>query len=733
MSVFSKGRIVGSYRIVRLLGSGGMGEVYEAEHMRLGIRRALKVYAVEGKDAKLHLKLFLKEQQVLSVLNHPRIVRVHEFEIDQQSGLPYFTMDLVLLRDGSPRTLEDERKGGVSEERTVSWLHDICEGLDYIREAGVVHRDVKLENILVGPDGHVVLSDFGISRIFDEELRRKLDITMTIPQNGVARQFGSANYMAPELKGTSPALATPFSDAWALGIALFRYLTGIWLERENRATSLKILEDYELPWRPIIERLCDDNPQSRLGKGGFRDVIGAVGGYRANRRRCVAGRRMVVMAVAFLAAVCLGCGVLLLCATRSDDRPLALRMSAASVTWDAYYQSHFSAADSALLSGACATNPVVRKALEKYIGFSRGNRYFEIHESRKQAEEIARYLDGQLILGPGDPRRADAMQLFVLAAEVVDQERIYLRGKCSENSLGRLRQLAPGFIISGRAKKVDAEWQFRMLRLTGVAGMRQVYESVDKNPTAMASAERWLLTMWKGQCHYELAMDISRRHDIRSLDARSQRERRQEMAAALQCFAEATRIDETRLSAYSSALMASTGDIFASRLWFEKCLDVCVDDLEAWERFSFNQTTYWGGSRNEVEQVLETALSTQRYDSWLPAFYVIGRWNVLSRCEETSSPCDADERKWAYEDTDVRENTLRVIRRCCQGDLLKSAPESKRSFVFAVFAAAAWACRDEDLAKSLVLQLPKDRSAEILAWVAHPKTSVYKKLQSFVR
>lgn len=732
MSVFSEGRIVGSYRIVRMLGSGGMGEVYEAEHTRLGVRRALKVYAVEGKDTELYLKLFLKEQQTLSVLDHPRIVRIHEFEIDKESGLPYFTMDLILRADGTPRTLEDERRSGVSEERAAVWLRDICEGLDYIREAGVVHRDVKLENILVGTDGHVVLSDFGISRIFDEELRRKLDITMTIPQNGVAHPFGSANYMAPELKGTSPELATPASDAWALGIALFRYLTGIWLERENRSMSMKILADYELPWWPIVERLCQDNPSSRLGEGGFRDVIRVVDDHLAKRRRGAIRRRMVAAVAAILVAVGLGWGAIYLRSKHSEDVSVAQRPSTVAVTWDAYYQSHFAAADNALLCGACVTNPAVRKVLEKYIGFSKGNRYFDVHEPQEQTAEIISYLDAQLSMASSDPRRANYLQLFILAAEVVDQERIYLLGKYSERNLNRLRQLAPAFIVDGHLKKVDAEWQFRVLRLTGAAEVRPVYESVDGNTTAMESVDRWLLTMWKGQCHYEVAMNIARGRDIKSLDAHSLREYQHEMSAALQYFTEATLLDETRYSAYYAALMASTGDISASCRWFEKCLDICADDLEAWEQFAFNETSYWGGSRGAVEQVLDAALSSQRYDSWLPAFYVIGRWNVLARCEKGASACDADERRWAYEDAIVREKTLAVIRRYSQGELLSSAPEPKRSFVTAVFAAAALMCQDEGLAKDLVRRLPKERSVEILSWAAHPTTEVYEKLKSFM-
>ena len=125
--IFELNRVVGSYRVIRVLGSGGMGVVYEAEHLELKVRRALKVFAVGGEHDALHRKRFLSEGKMLAALDHARVVRVHEFDVDAVSGRPYFVMDLVLSPDGRPRTLEDERIAGVEESRAAALFRDLCE------------------------------------------------------------------------------------------------------------------------------------------------------------------------------------------------------------------------------------------------------------------------------------------------------------------------------------------------------------------------------------------------------------------------------------------------------------------------------------------------------------------------------------------------------------------------------------------------------------------------------
>lgn len=274
MKTFVTDEIVGAYRIVRPLGTGGMGMVYEVEHTKLKVHRALKVFAVENEDVELHRKRFLSEGKILSALDHSRVVRVHEFDVDDRSGLPYFVMDLVLTPEGVPRTLEDMRREGMDEHQAAVWFKDICIGLAYIHSLGIVHRDIKLENVLIGPDGHAVLSDFGISRIFDDDLRQRLDITLTMPQDEkVLNCLGTVHYLAPELQGANPEKATIESDAWALGVLLFRLLTGFWFESGNREKCFRILKDYDHEWSPLVDRLCAENPVDRIPSGGFADLV----------------------------------------------------------------------------------------------------------------------------------------------------------------------------------------------------------------------------------------------------------------------------------------------------------------------------------------------------------------------------------------------------------------------------------------------------------------------------
>ena len=249
---------------------------------------ALKVFATDdASNIAFKRKRFLAEGKVLARLHHPRIVHVYDLAVDPDTGTPYFAMDLVLSPSGKPQTLEDARQSGVDENRVAGWLADLCEGLAYIHGEGVVHRDVKLENVLVGPDGRAVLSDFGISRIFDKSLREQIDLTMVTIVDDAATPFrlGTGHYMAPELKRPVPAQATPASDAWALGVLVFRLLTGIWYERGTKV--LDMLAGYDLPWPAVMERLCAERSSDRLPEGG----IAAVPELLANRRPGSAGFR----------------------------------------------------------------------------------------------------------------------------------------------------------------------------------------------------------------------------------------------------------------------------------------------------------------------------------------------------------------------------------------------------------------------------------------------------------
>ena len=260
MNSLSPGSVISSYRIVRRIGSGAMGSVYEAEHVRLGVRYALKVFTFEGRNAEFHRKRFMAEGRILARLNHPRIVRV--YDMDVADGFAWFAMDYVEGPEGRPLTLaEVPRAGEESEERIRGWYEDVREALEVVHAAGIVHRDVKLENILIGRDGRAVLSDFGISRITDEDLRRELEVTRTMVAGtqDVKLVMGTAAYLAPEVRnGGEPSAAT---DHYALGIAFFRLLTGLWYEPGPHA--LDLLAPFDRQWRSIIADLLNPLPESR--------------------------------------------------------------------------------------------------------------------------------------------------------------------------------------------------------------------------------------------------------------------------------------------------------------------------------------------------------------------------------------------------------------------------------------------------------------------------------------
>ena len=253
---------IGQYKLVRLLGKGGMSEVFEAENPRLGSRHALKLFTYEKDDPEVKER-FTVEGRLLARLNHPRIVKVTDFGTDEASGKPYFVMDLVLNERGEMQLLSDVEPGTVDEEMVGRWYDDLREGLAYIHANGVIHRDLKLQNVLIGPDGHAVLTDFGISKIFDAKGDgvQIVDTVKTLVKvrEGRSLVMGSLGYMAPELE--MGVAASPQSDWYALGVIIYRLLTGTWCDA--RTDVVGTLETYDPVWKRILPKLLHSNPNGR--------------------------------------------------------------------------------------------------------------------------------------------------------------------------------------------------------------------------------------------------------------------------------------------------------------------------------------------------------------------------------------------------------------------------------------------------------------------------------------
>lgn len=255
-------RQIANWKFIRPLGKGGMAEVFEVENARLGTHAALKLFScAKDKDGEVRAR-FLAEAALLARLNHPRLVRVFDYGIDPATDRPYFVMDLVLDPSGSPKTLADKEFVGADESHVAMWYDDLREALAFIHARGIVHRDVKLQNVLVGPDGHAVLSDFGVAKIFDTSLREDVGLSPeeTIhAAKGRRTVMGSLGYLAPELE--MGVAASPASDYYALGVLVFYLLTGTWCE--PRTDIAAALETYDPVWQEILPKLLHANPSAR--------------------------------------------------------------------------------------------------------------------------------------------------------------------------------------------------------------------------------------------------------------------------------------------------------------------------------------------------------------------------------------------------------------------------------------------------------------------------------------
>ena len=268
-NVLSAGQIIdGKYKVIRSLGMGAAGTVYEVEREQTGERFALKAFTPRKGDLLLLKKKFLAEARVLAKLDAPNIVKVYDSGIDETTKLPYFVMDEVVYKDNQPHTLEDVDTSDLDESFIRMWFEDLAGALDYIHNMGVVHRDVKCGNVLLRPDKHVMLSDFGISKIFSYRLARELQVSRTYAatdKKDVSKTkfvMGTSGYMAPEVAKGAPA--TCQSDVYSLGVMIFRMLTGVWYEPGS--ATLEMLDMYELRWNKVLPWMLEIDPRKRPSK-----------------------------------------------------------------------------------------------------------------------------------------------------------------------------------------------------------------------------------------------------------------------------------------------------------------------------------------------------------------------------------------------------------------------------------------------------------------------------------
>jgi serine/threonine protein kinase len=203
--------VLPGYELGDRLGSGGMGAVFRARHLETGEVGALKVLLPRSALSERARRLFVREGQTRLV--HPRIVKVHDF---QEVGPGVFCMAMELVDGPSAADLLRASPGGLDPDRARRIVAEALEGLAYAHAQGVVHRDVKDANLLVGKTG-TKLGDFGLAKSFQQSGRSGFTRT--------GEMGGSIPYMAPEQIADFRAAGPP-ADIFSAGATLYRLLSG---------------------------------------------------------------------------------------------------------------------------------------------------------------------------------------------------------------------------------------------------------------------------------------------------------------------------------------------------------------------------------------------------------------------------------------------------------------------------------------------------------------------------
>lgn len=253
---FPPGTLLGQrYRIVSVLGKGGMGEVYRANDLILGQPVALKFLPVEMAQDEQILTRFRNEVRVARQVSHPNVCRV--YDLGEVDGQPYLSMEYV---DGEDLSTLLKRIGHLSQDKGVELARQLCAGLAAAHDKGVLHRDLKPANLLLNSKGQLMITDFGLAGLAEHV---QADV-----------RSGTPAYMAPEqLSGLE---VTAKSDIYALGLVLYEMFSGkkahaaesrVELQRlkdGGSAPSLSsLVKDLDPAIERVIERCLSPDPMRR--------------------------------------------------------------------------------------------------------------------------------------------------------------------------------------------------------------------------------------------------------------------------------------------------------------------------------------------------------------------------------------------------------------------------------------------------------------------------------------
>lgn len=234
------------YEILDELGHGGMGVVYKVRHLKLNRVVALKIPKLEAPDAEFIRSRFLREAQAAAALNHPHICPIHD--LGEINGIPYLTMPIIDGLQLSQKIAE----GPLPLTEAIRLAHQVADALQVAHGHGVIHRDLKPDNILLDQLDQPIIMDFGLAR--------RADLSGTT-LTAVGQIMGTPPYMPPEqFNGDIDAMG-PASDIWSLGVVLYEMLTGVKPFRGGFLTlAAQIAHDMPAPpsqSRPFLDPVLD--------------------------------------------------------------------------------------------------------------------------------------------------------------------------------------------------------------------------------------------------------------------------------------------------------------------------------------------------------------------------------------------------------------------------------------------------------------------------------------------
>ena len=231
--------LAGRYRVLGLLGSGGMGEVYKAFDLILNQSVALK-FLTQKKSDEAALARFRNEVRIARQVSHPNVCRV--YDIGFVDGLHFLSMEYL---DGEDLASLLRRIGRLPADKATEFTRKICAGLSAAHDRGVLHRDLKPANIMVDLRGHVRITDFGLAALAEEIALGDI-------------RSGTPAYMSPEQKSGKEVTAR--SDIYSLGLVIHEMFTG---KRPSSQTASELVKDLDPAVDRLIRRCLDEEPRRR--------------------------------------------------------------------------------------------------------------------------------------------------------------------------------------------------------------------------------------------------------------------------------------------------------------------------------------------------------------------------------------------------------------------------------------------------------------------------------------